>query len=123
MTTHKRVALYIVGTRGHRENCRRAQRNSVLMASARHQRAATPALLKTTFNQFTTDTMPAPLRNILQVMQQFSRPFFLCRIGDPDFRQALVGRQVADTAGQKRALQTGDNTLAVERVGPQGGDG
>ena len=93
------------------------------MRLARHQRAAIPALLESAFDQFTTHAMPSPLRNILQVVKQLSRPLFLRRVSDPDFWQALIRWQIADSASQKRALQTGDDTFAVECVRPQCGDG
>ena len=90
----------------------------MLENSARHQRAAIPALLESAFNQFATRAMPSSLRNILQVVKQFSRPLFLRSVHDPDFWQALIGWQITNSASQKRALQTGVDPLTIERVGP-----
>ena len=59
----------------------------------------------------------------MQVVKQCSRPLFLRRVDNPDFRQALIGGQVTDATRQKGALQTGSDTFAVEGVGPESGDG
>lgn len=81
----------------------------LLLLLTRHQRRAIPALLKPTFDVFATNTGPAPLGDVLQVVKQFARPLRLRRVVDPDFGQALVGRQFTGGAAEVLALHAGLN--------------
>jgi hypothetical protein len=82
-----------------------------------------PALLKATFNGFTAGAQPAPLRHVLQVVEQRAGAGFFFVVGEPDFGLALVGRELPGNAAQKIALHAGGNTGLLQHINPQSGDG
>lgn len=60
--------------------------------SAGHQCLAVPALLEPAFDDLAAATVPAPLRHVLKMEQQFARLRLLLVVRDPDLGQALVRR-------------------------------
>ena len=90
--------------------------------STGHQGGAVPALLKTTFNQFTASAEPTLLWHVLQVMKQLPRPSFLHGMGNPYFGQTLVWRHAASHPCQKFPLHGRGYTFNFERICPQRGD-
>ena len=86
-----------------------------------HHGAAMPALLETAFYQLTTNAYPTTLLHVLQYGQKRTCPGFLKRVLDPDFGQALIGRQFASGTAKELALDAGVDTLGPQPVRPQRG--
>ena len=63
------------------------------------------------------------LRHMLQVMQYASGTRLLLNVGDPDFRKALIWRQLTHHATQVLALHAGDDAFNPQCIRPQCGDG
>ena len=94
-----------------------------LRNSARHPDSTSPALFKPTVYQFTANALPAVLWHMLQIMKQQTGARFLLFVRNPDFRQALVWRQLTHHAAEVLTLHAGDDALNAQGVSPQGGDG
>ena len=77
------------------------------MSGGWHCRAALPANFKAAFNGFPAGAVPAPLRQVLQLMQQFFGFGLFVVKRKPDFRQALVRRQFPGKTAQKITLDAG----------------
>lgn len=84
----------------------------------RHQFSAAPALLESTLYQFSAAAAPASLRHILQRVKQFAGSRLLIGFKEPDFRKALIRRQIADTTGKKSPLHADDDSFALKAVCP-----
>ena len=85
----------------------------------RHRRTALPALLKTALHHLAATTQPAPLRHVLQAVQQFACRGFLLVVGEPDFGQALVRRQLASDAPEKIPLHAGGKACLLQGIRPE----
>ena len=60
---------------------------------------------------------------MLQVVQQLAGLRLLFGMVDPDFGQALIGRQLSGHAREKFALHAGADALLRQRIGPEPGQG
>src|SRR5688572_9245587 len=82
---------------------------------SRHRLAAAPAGFEAALHQLAAAALPAPLRQALQLLQELARSALLLLVGDPDLRQALVGRQLAGGARKELALDAGLDAGLAER--------
>lgn len=78
-----------------------------------------PALLEAAFDQFTTSAYPTALFHLLKQAQERMRSGFLKRVLDPDFWQALIGRQFASGTAEKLALDAGIDAIGPQPIRPQ----
>ena len=70
---------------------------------------------------FKTGTMEKWGLSYEQLSQQFPRPAFLLRVGQPDFGQALIGRHLPGQRAQVCTLHMGLDAGLLQQVAPQGG--
>jgi hypothetical protein len=81
-----------------------------------------PALLEPAFDPLAAHALPAALRPMLRRMQHLLCALELRVVVDPDFGQALVGRQLAHHGAEELALHRRLDALLAQRVHPQGRD-
>ncbi|MBU1359089.1 MAG: hypothetical protein KKC79_13760 [Gammaproteobacteria bacterium] len=81
-----------------------------------------PALLESTFDQFAASAMPTVLGTVLQLVQQAFGEVELRVVFDPDFRQALIGRQLAGGGAEIFALHRCLDAVFPKRVHPEDGN-
>ena len=62
--------------------------------------------------------MPTSLFGMSKQAQQFTRLIFLARVNNPDFRQALIWRQLARGTPEVFTLDVGVNALGPEPIHP-----
>jgi hypothetical protein len=87
----------------------------------RHQRSATPTLIKPALNQLAARAKPTPLRHILQVVHDLARTLNLRIVLNPNFRRALIRRQLTRSPREKQSLHGSPNAGSGKYIRPQRG--